>query len=208
MSIEKTFKICKCGNQEMSSEYNYKIEELFEFCDVCGYYHKVSIKNKPEDDKYPEDWKPEYEDIEGETGYVFHVFQKEVGHFISCIDKKNIKLVLNGLKEDVLVDKFAITYKNQDSNYQSQIFIKPALKKYEITSLIDVVSKNPDDYTLIHVIHATNEIQAVKLLAISEIKKDAVGTINWIKKLEGNLDEVLSQLSSFGLSITNIKEIK
>lgn len=208
MSIEKTLKICKCGNHEMSSEYNYKLEELFEFCDVCGYYHKVSIINKNEDDKYPEGWTPQYEDIEGQTGYVFHVFQKEVGHFISCIDKKNIKSVLNGLKEDVLVDKFAITYKNQEGNYQSQIFIKPVLKKYEITSLIDVVSKNPDDYTLIHVIHATNEIQAVKLLAISEVKKDAIGTINWIKNLEGNIDEVTSQLTGWGLVITNIKEIK
>jgi hypothetical protein len=109
----------------MISEYNYKTEELSEFCDVCGYYHTMSLKNKPTDGKYPENWKPEYEESEGRTGFVIKRFEYGVdGHFINCVEKQHIKECLEGLKKDESVSRFGVTFKDKNGAYQTQVFDK------------------------------------------------------------------------------------
>jgi len=119
------YKECDCGNKEMTSDYHYKSDELYEFCDVCGYFHTVSINNKPEDNKYPDGWQPEYNEQEGRTGYVIRVFQKDtVGHMVSCIEKEHLKEALQDLKKDELVTKFTVTFKNKEGFWQTQIFNK------------------------------------------------------------------------------------
>ena len=123
------YKECSCGNKDMSSDYHYKTEELFEFCDVCGYFHSITLKNKCEDGNYPNDWKPEYDEQEGRTGYVIKVFENGLeGHLTTCVNKDKLKQMLNSLKNDKLVNKFCITFKDTNGYYQTQIFDKNRLK--------------------------------------------------------------------------------
>ncbi|MBK7362748.1 MAG: hypothetical protein IPJ01_10670 [Micavibrio sp.] len=202
------YKECECGNQEMTSDYHYKSDELYEFCDVCGYYHSVSIKNKPEDGKYPEDWKPDYDESEGKTGYVIKIFENNtVGHLVSCIEKEHLKEALQNLKKDEVVSKFTVTFKSPEGFWQTQIFNKPVLKKFEVTSLIDVVSDNPEDYTVKDVVMAKDEIDALKKVAISMVKEEFVDTIQWIKNIKGNLQEVINELMGMRLVVTDVREI-
>lgn len=202
------YKECKCGNKEMSSDYRYKSEELYEFCDVCGYHHTVSIKNKPEDGVYPEGWTPEYDEREIRTGYVLRIFQVDtIGHIVTCIEKKDLKEALSDLKLDDEVSKFTVTCKNQDGLWQTQIFNKPVLKKFEVITLIDVVSDNPEDYTIKDIVLAKDEIDALKKLAISQTNKEFIDTIEWIKNIEGNLQEVINTLKGWGFVVTGIRKL-
>ena len=115
-------KLCKyCWNQYMSN-YDHISDELQEFCDVCGYYKYVSIKNKREDGIYEEDWQPEYNILEGQTGYVLKIFQKEGGYSTGCIDVKDVKNTVTSLKANNDVLKFAMTFKGTDDIYQTQIY--------------------------------------------------------------------------------------
>ena len=112
-----------CSNTEIYSEYNYKSEELKEFCDTCGYYHTIELKNKLQNGKYPEDWTPEYENIEGQTGFVLKVFtENEIGHHTAPISKSDVKKIVDELKKDNNVYKFAISFKDLKGNYQTQIY--------------------------------------------------------------------------------------
>jgi len=118
------YKKCDCGNEEMSSDYYYKSDELYEFCDVCGHFYSRTIKNRPKTKEYPLDWKPEYAEKSGRTGYVIRVFTKEsIGHVVTAIEKKYLKEALEDLKKDNNVDKFGVTF-NKDGLYQTQIFKK------------------------------------------------------------------------------------
>lgn len=119
-----TNKECEyCGNEEMYSEYNYKSEELREFCDICGYFHTVELKNKSEDGKYPEDWQPEYENTEGQTGFVLKAFSKhQVGHYTAPIQKEDVKKILEDLKKDNTIYKFAVSFQDKKGNYQTQVY--------------------------------------------------------------------------------------
>ncbi len=65
--------------------------------------------------------------------------------------------------------------------------------KYYVEHLIDVVSKNPDDYTLKDVVFGENEIEAVKNIAIHQTSKSS-SNIKWIKNIKGSLDQVLNEL--------------
>jgi hypothetical protein len=47
------YKKCDCGNEEMSSDYYYKSDELYEFCDVCGHFYSRTITNRPKTKEYP-----------------------------------------------------------------------------------------------------------------------------------------------------------
>jgi hypothetical protein len=67
------------------------------------------------------------------------------------------------------------------------------MDKYQVTYLIDVVSKNPDDYTIKKTVDAENEVDAIKKVAISITKKDS-NNIAWITNIQGNLKEVISEL--------------
>jgi len=201
------YKECSCGNKDMSSDYHYKTEELFEFCDVCGYFHSITLKNKCEDGNYPDDWKPEYDEQEGRTGYVIKVFENDLeGHIVTCVDKTNLKQMLNSLKNDKLVNKFCVTFKDTNGYYQTQIFNKPKLYKFEVTHLIDVVSNNPDDYTIKNTVLAKNEVDAIKKVAISITVKDS-SNIEWINSLKGNHEEVMKELMRGRYCFTNVIRI-
>ena len=119
------YKKCNhCGNEEMSSDYYYKSDELYEFCDVCGHFFSNTIVNRPKTKEYPFNWKPKYEEKSGRTGYVIRVFTKEsVGHVVTAIEKKHLKEALKELQKDENVDKFGVTFK-KDGFYQTQIFRK------------------------------------------------------------------------------------
>jgi hypothetical protein len=201
------YKECKCGNKEMSSDYRYKSEELYEFCDVCGYHHTVSIKNKTEDGVYPEGWTPEYDEREIRTGYVLRIFQVDtIGHIVTCIEKKDLKEALNDLKLDDEVSKFTVTFKSPEGFWQTQIFNKPVLNKFEVTSLIDVVSDNPEDSTVNNIVLAKDEIDALKKVAISMIQEDATDSIEWIKNIKGNLQEVINELMAMRIVIISVRK--
>jgi hypothetical protein len=78
--------------------------------------------------------------------------------------------------------------------------------KYQITYLVDVVSDNEEDYTFKEIVEAENEIKAVKKFAISETNPES-SNVEWIKNIEGNLEEVLEQLMGAGYCITDIVDL-
>jgi len=80
------------------------------------------------------------------------------------------------------------------------------MKKYQVTYLIDVVSKNPDDYTIKEIVEAENEIDAIKKVAISMTRKDS-SNIEWIKNIKGNLKEVISELMQCNYCFTDCQII-
>ena len=126
-----------CGNNEMSSEYFYKTEQLTECCDVCGYFRTIELKNKLEDGKYPEDWKPNYDINKGTTGFVLKAFPiNEVGHYTAPINKSDVKQLVEQLKNDSNISKFAISFKDNKGNYQTQIYYN-TVKKVEEKTKID-----------------------------------------------------------------------
>ncbi len=211
MGKELLYKEClNCGNQELVSDYDYNTEELKEFCDVCGYYHSIILSNKIEGGNYHEDWKPEYDKKEGVTGYVIKIFEDgNKSYFLSIIEKKDLKEALQGLKNDILVYKFAVTFKNENGFYQTQIFDKSkGYKKFEIQHLNDVVSNNPEDYTLTDIIYANNQVDAVKKLVIKNINKDAIETIQFILDIQGDIENVLNELLALRFVVTKINQIK
>lgn len=119
------YSTCDCGNPDKYSDYYYKSDELYESCDVCGYYHSVYIKNRPKDKdyKYPPDWKPEYVEKEGRTGFVVKVFGYEgAGHSVGFIEESQVENIIDQLQGDTNVKMFGITYKNDKGNYLTQIY--------------------------------------------------------------------------------------
>lgn len=78
------------------------------------------------------------------------------------------------------------------------------MKKYQVTYLIDVVSKNPNEYTIKETVEAKNEIDAVKKVAITMTKKDS-SNIEWIKNIQGNLKEVISELMECNYCFTDVR---
>ena len=122
MSSHKEFRKCKCGNPMMVSDYNYKEETLYEFCDVCSYYHTVAITNKPKDGNYKE-WEAVYQEESGIAGIVLKIFKAESdGYEFCCIKKDVIRSVVGALKKATDVVKFGITFKNKMGFYQTQIY--------------------------------------------------------------------------------------
>lgn len=116
---------CDCGNPEKYSDYYYKTDELYESCDVCGYYRSVYIKNRPKDkdSKYPPDWKPEYEEKEGRTGFVLKVFGfNDGGYSVGFVEENQLELMIDNLQKDSNVKSFGITYKNEKGKYLTQIY--------------------------------------------------------------------------------------
>jgi len=198
-------KECSCGSKQMTSDYNFKTEELNEFCDVCGYLHIIVLTNKIEDGGYPEDWNPEYEEQEVRTGYVLKAFTKDGSGFISCLDRSILKEALQDLKNDENVVRFAIT-SNRDGFWQTQIFNKPVLSKFEVTHLIDVVSKNPEDYTIKDIVFAKDEVDAIKKVALT-MTDEKSSNIEWIKSIRGNPEEVMKELLRCKYCFTNVIKV-
>lgn len=77
------------------------------------------------------------------------------------------------------------------------------MDKYQVTYLIDVISKNPDDYTIKEIVEAENEIDAVKKVAISMTRKDS-SNIEWITNIQGNLKDVISELMQCNYCFTDV----
>ena len=123
MSNEVEYKECTCGSKDRVANYNKATEEGTEFCDVCGTYFCISIINMPKYNIFPDGWIPEYKKTDIHTGYVLKIWQKEKeGVMASCIEKKMIKAIRNDLDKDERVNKYAITFKDANGNYQTQIF--------------------------------------------------------------------------------------
>lgn len=115
-------KKCKggCGSLDMISDYHYITDELYESCDVCGYYYSVKIKNKVEGGEYPNDWKPEYEEVEGQTGYVVKVFDND-GCSVCFCKEDDLEELINNLDENEEVIFFGVTHKGKNG-YKTQLF--------------------------------------------------------------------------------------
>ena len=204
MSEVREYKLCKCGNKDMISNYNYKSEELYESCDVCGYFHTKAVINMPEGD-IPEGWKPEYQETEGTTGFVVKIFGiDKKGFSIASVEKDVVKDVIKTLKKDNNVIRFAITFKDNLGNIQTQIYNK---NKYRVTYLIDVVSKIPSEYTKQYDLDAESEIDALKKVATIQTEKDSPN-IDWIKSLDGTYEDVKNQLMICGYYFTKVEIIK
>ena len=121
---EVEYKKCTCGFKRIA-QYNKQTEEGTEFCDVCGTYIVVQIINKPKYNVITDKWIPEYKKTEISTGFVLKIWQKEKeGVMVSCVEKKMIKAIRNDLDKDERVIKYAITFKDTNGNYQTQIFKK------------------------------------------------------------------------------------
>jgi len=80
------------------------------------------------------------------------------------------------------------------------------MPKYRITTLIDVVSSNPEDYTLKYDIVAIDPIWAIKGLAISMTRKDS-SNIDWINNHSGTIKELMNDLMGLGYCFTHIVEL-
>lgn len=78
------------------------------------------------------------------------------------------------------------------------------MQKYEVTYLIDVISRNPEDYTIKEIVEAKNEIHAIKKVAVSMTRKDS-SNIEWITNIQGGLKEVINELMDCGYCFTSIK---
>lgn len=78
------------------------------------------------------------------------------------------------------------------------------MNKYEVTYLIDVISKNPNDYTIKEIVDAENEIDAIKKVAISMTVKDS-SNIEWITNMQGDLKQVISELMICNYCFTNVQ---
>lgn len=117
------YKTCKCcGSKEMVSDYHYLTDELYQSCDVCSYYYSVKIKNKIEGGEYPIGWKPEYEESEGQTGYVVKVFESK-GFYVCICKEDELEEFIENLEEDDDVIFFGITHKGKNG-YKTQLFKK------------------------------------------------------------------------------------
>ena len=125
MSTEIEYIECRCGNKHMTSDYNENTGEFNEFCDICSTFVVNQIINRPEDNKYPKDWRPKYKKITGKTGYVIKIKSKtEEGLFASCVEKQSITPMRKDLDANNDIDMYAITFKDTKGNYQTQIFKK------------------------------------------------------------------------------------
>jgi hypothetical protein len=112
-----------CGNKEMISDYHYSTEELYESCDVCGYYHTVKLTNKYLDGNYPEDWQPKYDEVKSK-GYPVKIFNSETKAFAVCVcEEKDLENLINNLQEDENVSYFGVTHQGKNG-YKTQIFKK------------------------------------------------------------------------------------
>ena len=78
------------------------------------------------------------------------------------------------------------------------------METYQVTYLIDVVSKNLDDYTIKETVEAENEIDAIKKVAISMTRKDS-SNIEWITNIQGNIKEVISELKQCNYCFTDVR---
>lgn len=80
---------------------------------------------------------------------------------------------------------------------------------YKVSYLIDVVSDDPEDYTINQYIIASNEIRALKKAATNRAKDEA--TNSEIERYEGDLHGLMKFISeiSFGLlCYTKVEELK
>lgn len=204
MKISQEHKLCKCGNPQMISNYNPKSEEVYESCDVCGYYHTVSVSNLPKEGSPPEGWKPEYKEAEGETGFVAKIFVKDTGEVnVACIEKKNVGNLIKALKDDSNVERYAITYK-AGSYYITQIYNK---SRYRITELPD--GNDIDNYNIYHEINAESEIDALKKVALAKVDNESKPVVDFIKGLGITLEDTKNKLiEGLGIYFTDVKEIK
>lgn len=122
--VNTEYKKCShCGSENMVSDYHYKSEELYESCDVCGYYYSKILLNNIEDGNYPDNWNPEYKETKGVTGFVFKIFSFDLDGFSVCFcEKKDLEALIDSLENDESVDFFGVTFKGKNGSYKTQIF--------------------------------------------------------------------------------------
>ncbi len=163
-SVKTTYKKCSCGNESMTSDYDYKTEQLRDFCDVCGYFKTVVLKNWIENGEYPKDWQPDYDVQEGKTGFVLKMFPiNEEGHFTAPINKEDVKQIIEELKKDESIRMFAISFKDNKGNYQTQIYNKTQPKIEPEVIKPDAVEPKPESNCDIKVDFINNEIKSSKI---------------------------------------------
>jgi hypothetical protein len=79
--------------------------------------------------------------------------------------------------------------------------------KYKVGYLIDVVSKNPADYTRYREVQADDEADAIREAA--KLVISSVSNRDWIDSLEGTPDEIKEQLLSMRQGVyTTIEKIQ
>ena len=115
-------KTCQCGN-EITSDYFYTTEEVYESCDVCGYFFSIRLTNKIENGNYPDDWKPKYVEEKGQTEYVVKIFSyDDLEGFSVCFCKEDdLEKLIDKLEGDESVMFFGITHKGKNG-YKTQLF--------------------------------------------------------------------------------------
>jgi hypothetical protein len=79
--------------------------------------------------------------------------------------------------------------------------------KYKVGYLIDVISKNPADYTRYTEVEADDETDAIKQAAKKLMIKDS-SIIEWIDNLTGTYKEVWNQFCSIRLVFSTIEKIQ
>lgn len=79
---------------------------------------------------------------------------------------------------------------------------------YKVGYLIDVVSKNPADYTKYVKVEAYGEAKAVKEAAKKQITPSATSTLQWIDELEGSAQAIKLQLLAIRIVITTVEKIQ
>ncbi len=118
-----TYKQCDCGSKDRVCNYNKDTKEGTEFCDVCSDSFCTQIVNVPKYNIFPNGWIPEYRETKIKTGYVLKIWEKgKDGFHLSSVKKESIKLIRAELDKEVRVEKYAITFKDGNGNYQTQIF--------------------------------------------------------------------------------------
>lgn len=202
MQRDIRYKKCEvCGNQNLLSDYDYINEMVNEYCDVCSYYNIKVLSNKVEGGNYPVNWEAKYEEASGISGYVIKIFEEfRDSYYLSVMDKEGLKEGLNWLKNDIMVYKFSITYKNNNGFYQTDIFNKA--KSYKNFKVI-FAFKDSDELIEDEIL-AKNNIEAIKLTFIREFLSDE-SSINYIKDMNGDEKELIKELEKLGLIVKSVQ---
>jgi hypothetical protein len=123
MTNIREFEYCNCGNTEkyvFKVKNNNQIEQIYNSCDVCGFYSSLTIKNKM--NEYPADFRPIYDEQITDSSFVLKVFTKIGEYEVAFLNESNVEEIVEKLEKDNRILFFSITYKNKKGVYLTQIF--------------------------------------------------------------------------------------